>query len=165
MLFQAASCVSLRCRNPAPGGRAQLSRPGWMGPWAPWAVGGSPAHGRGWHWVIFKVTSNPSHSVILCCFQLFAVLSYLLLPCASDSTPHPQHLNLINFCCIIQKVAQVMSATWKELRSQGAPEQGQPGSSLSCVPTELIAVHREFAENLWNTSLFCASRWGIMNLN
>jgi len=31
------------------------SRPGWVGPWAAWAGGGQPAHGRGWNWMTLKV--------------------------------------------------------------------------------------------------------------
>ena len=42
----------------------RLSRPGWMGPWAAELVGGTPARSRGWDWVGFKVSFNPSHSVI-----------------------------------------------------------------------------------------------------
>lgn len=38
-------------------------------------VGGTPAHGRGWNWVGFKVPSNPSQSVILTLDP-----SYLLVP-------------------------------------------------------------------------------------
>ena len=45
------------CVCPIPGG-AQ-GQVGW-GPGQPDLVGGSPAHGRGWHWVGFKVPSNPN---------------------------------------------------------------------------------------------------------
>ena len=27
----------------------QCPRPGWMELWAPWSMGGVPAHGRGWY--------------------------------------------------------------------------------------------------------------------
>ena len=35
------------------------------GPGQPELVGGSPAHGRGWHWVGFELPSNLNRSVIL----------------------------------------------------------------------------------------------------
>ena len=47
---------------PIPGG-AQ-GQVGW-GPEKPDRVGGSPAHSRGLEWMIFKVLSNQSHSMIL----------------------------------------------------------------------------------------------------
>ena len=37
---------------------------GW-GPGQPELLGGSPAHGAGWDWVGFEVSSNPSHFMIL----------------------------------------------------------------------------------------------------
>ena len=43
----------------------KCSRPGWMGPGQPELVGGSPAHGRGWGWVIFHVPSNLRHFMVL----------------------------------------------------------------------------------------------------
>ena len=47
---------------PIPGG---TQGQGWMGPWAAELMGGSPAHGRGWDSMIFKVPSNPISSMIL----------------------------------------------------------------------------------------------------
>ena len=41
-------------------------RPGWMGLWAAWAGGRCPCPGQGcWNEMIFKVPSNPNHSVML----------------------------------------------------------------------------------------------------
>jgi len=51
-----------RCGCPIPAGTQ--GQVGW-GPGQPELVGGSPAHGRGWHWVGFELPSNHSHSVIL----------------------------------------------------------------------------------------------------
>ena len=34
-------------------------------PWGTWAGGGQPTHGRGWDWMVLKVPSNLSHSVVL----------------------------------------------------------------------------------------------------
>jgi len=42
----------------------RCSRPGWMGPSAAWAGGGTQPMAGGWSSVIFKVPSNPSHSMI-----------------------------------------------------------------------------------------------------
>ena len=42
------------------------SRPGWMRLWATWSSGWHPCPWQqGWNWMIFKVPSNPSHSMIL----------------------------------------------------------------------------------------------------
>ena len=47
------------CGGPIPG--SAQGQVGW-GFGQPGLVGGIPAHGRGWNWVIFKVLSNPNHS-------------------------------------------------------------------------------------------------------
>lgn len=49
----------LWCPIPA-GTRGQV---GW-GPGQPELVGGSPAHGQGWHWVDFEILSNLSRAMI-----------------------------------------------------------------------------------------------------
>jgi len=44
----------------------QVSRPGWMELWAPWCGGRCPCWWQGgWNQMIFKVPSNPDHSMIL----------------------------------------------------------------------------------------------------
>ena len=44
----------------------QCSRPGWMGLWATWSSGRCPCPWQGaWNEMIFKVSSNPNHSMIL----------------------------------------------------------------------------------------------------
>jgi len=45
---------------------AAALRPGWMGLWATWSSGGCPCSWQGgWNQMIFKVPSNPYHSMIL----------------------------------------------------------------------------------------------------
>ena len=44
----------------------QCSRPGWMGLWATLSSGRCPWSWQGWwNQIVFKVTSNPNHSMIL----------------------------------------------------------------------------------------------------
>jgi len=44
----------------------QCSRPGWMGLWATWSSGRCPCWWQGgWNQMMFKIPSNPNHSMIL----------------------------------------------------------------------------------------------------
>ena len=43
----------------------EVSKPGWMGPWAAWAGGDSQPTAWGWNWMVFKVPPNLSYFMIL----------------------------------------------------------------------------------------------------
>ena len=64
----------------------QCSRPGWMELWTPWSGGRCPCSWQwGWNQEIFKVPSNPNHSMI----QWFYVMARV--PDHSSGEKRPTH--------------------------------------------------------------------------
>ena len=58
----------------------ECSRPGWMRLWATWSSGRCPCPWQGrWNWMIFKVPSNPNHSMILLLYISLQPDCYLYL--------------------------------------------------------------------------------------